>query len=366
MTNAYVTLLYSASYLPGALTLANSIRDTHSVAGKLVVLVPKYDSHLFSSHQLRLLTSVYDEIIEVETVSPSSPADLHNLNCLLKRPELLKTLTKLKVFSLPYSKVVYLDSDVLVCANLDHLFEQNISDGEIMASPDSGWPDIFNTGVFMVAPSPENYAALNTIVSDEATNASFDGADQGLLNEFFQSFGRFNTHGSRSWKRLPFLYNVTPSGQYQYNPAYKRFFKDIKALHFIGSSKPWYRKVAASDVEEGSSEYDELTKLWWRNFYSHYGNDKDVSALINDSDRMINSDRVKTGDYKIAKFDPVTNFSALNLEEEEPTTDAVTTEIEDEPENKIGSVNKKMTIIDHMFHEHEVTAERQFGFDSLF
>ena len=33
---------------------------------------------------------------------------------------------------------------------------------------------------------------------------SFDGADQGLLNQYF-----------KDWHRLSFVYNVTPSGHYQ-------------------------------------------------------------------------------------------------------------------------------------------------------
>ena len=36
---------------------------------------------------------------------------------------------------------------------------------------------------------------------------------------------------------------------YQYLPAFNRFFKDIKVLHFIGQVKPWhYENVLASDL----------------------------------------------------------------------------------------------------------------------
>lgn len=56
----------------------------------------------------------------------------------------------------------------------------------------------------------------------------FVGGDQGILNDFF-----------REWRRLPFVFNVTPSASYSYTPAYKKFFDDIKVVHFIGVNKPW-------------------------------------------------------------------------------------------------------------------------------
>ena len=89
-------------------------------------------------------------------------------------------------------------------------------------------------------------------------NGSFDGADQGLLNEWFSEEG-----GGGPWNRLSFTwvtdhplmikshpllecvpdpdgrYNVTPTAAYQYKPAYLRYGHKINAVHFIGPNKPW-------------------------------------------------------------------------------------------------------------------------------
>jgi len=40
---------------------------------------------------------------------------------------------------------VFLDADTLVLDNVDELFERP----ELAAAPDVGWPDCFNSGVFV-------------------------------------------------------------------------------------------------------------------------------------------------------------------------------------------------------------------------
>ncbi|QEO23422.1 hypothetical_protein [Candidozyma auris] len=56
---------------------------------------------------------------------------------------------------------------------------------------------------------------------------------------------------------LPFLYNVTPSAHYQYNPALERFRDQIRLVHFIGASKPWHTRY------EGNEEF---RSVWWKHF----------------------------------------------------------------------------------------------------
>ena len=70
---------------------------------------------------------------------------------LLQRPELGITFTKLHAWKLiHYSKCVFLDADTLVLDNVDELFGRE----ELSAAPDVGWPDCFDSGVFVFQPSP--------------------------------------------------------------------------------------------------------------------------------------------------------------------------------------------------------------------
>lgn len=97
---------------------------------------------------------------------------------LLQRPELGVTLTKLHCWTLiAYQKAVFLDADALVVRNCDELFEQY---EEFSAAPDIGWPDCFNSGVFVYAPSLSFYQKL---LEFTRTNRSFDGKFHEPLHE---------------------------------------------------------------------------------------------------------------------------------------------------------------------------------------
>ena len=95
-------------------------------------------------------------------------SDSDNL-ALLARPELGITFTKLKVWTLTqYKKCVFLDADTLVVQNVDELFDRP----ELSAAPDIGWPDIFNSGVFVFEPLMSTYHGL---LEHAITHGSFDG-----------------------------------------------------------------------------------------------------------------------------------------------------------------------------------------------
>ncbi|CAM9024437.1 unnamed protein product [Wickerhamomyces anomalus] len=216
MVNAIATLLFTQSYLPGALVLGKTLKQFGLPNDVKLVILLATSLTDYEMDQLKVKT----DLIHSNST--------HELS-LLKRPELKPTFSKINLFKLTqFEKLLYLDADTLPLSNLSNLFQMTISPTQIVASPDSGWPDIFNSG---------------------------------LLNQYFQN---------ENWIKLPFLYNVTPSGQYQYEPAYKYFQNDIKLLHFIGSSKPW----SSGDRSDGEKW------RWWRKFHEFYGNDADIQQVI--------------------------------------------------------------------------------------
>src|SRR5947207_12542405 len=81
------------------------------------------------------------------------------------------------------------------------------------------------------------------------------GGDQGLLNTFFPAY-----------HRLSFTYNVTPSTNYQYRPAYRHFASQISMFHFIGQTKPW-----SAGVSTGSTSYTDAASLWRSVYEKHFG-----------------------------------------------------------------------------------------------
>jgi glycogenin glucosyltransferase len=82
----------------------------------------------------------------------------------------------------------------------------------LAASPDIGWPDAFNSGLLVLTPSLSTFSDIRDFA---ISRGSWDGADQGLLNDYFggdEASGEIGRGGG--WQRLPFRYNVTPNAGY--------------------------------------------------------------------------------------------------------------------------------------------------------
>ncbi|OAX43045.1 hypothetical protein K503DRAFT_766244 [Rhizopogon vinicolor AM-OR11-026] len=272
---AFVTLLTSDSYLPGALAVSGALKDVHQPQSHI-----KYDTVCIVTPEtldvstIKFLRKAYDIVIGVEVIDQPDAAGLS----LLGRPDLDTVLTKLHVFRLTqYSKIIFLDADVLPVRPLSHLFHL---DHEFSAVPDVGWPDIFNSGVMVLSPGEDKFKELQELLK---TKGSWDGGDQGLLNEW---------RGS-DWNRLSFTYNTTPTAAYTYAPAYERFGSQISVVHFIGPNKPWhtipYRAPGSSSTQTSSSQmqqsqdsepankqpqqaydYGSLVDRWYNVYDKHY------------------------------------------------------------------------------------------------
>ncbi|KJZ75682.1 hypothetical protein HIM_04839 [Hirsutella minnesotensis 3608] len=233
----YATLLLSDSYLPGALVLAHSLRDAGATR-KLAVLVTT-DS--VSADTITQLQAVYDHILAVPRIRNDNPANLY----LMNRADLHSAFTKINLWKqVQFSRIVYIDADVVAYRAPDELFDLSHA---FAAAPDTGWPDLFNTGVMALTPNMGDFYAMLAMAE---RGISMDGADQGLIN----------MHFGQSFHRLPFTYNVTPSAHYQYVPAYRHFQSSINMVHFIGANKPW---LAGRNAPHGSSPYDEMVGRWW-------------------------------------------------------------------------------------------------------
>lgn len=180
----------------------------------------------------------------------------------MNRTDLHSAYTKITLWKqTQFRKIVYIDSDVVAYKAPDELFA---IEHPFSAAPDIGWPDIFNTGVMVLTPNETDYQAMAALAEQ---NTSFDGADQGLINMHFGS----------NYNRLSFAYNVTPSGHYQYVPAYRHFQSNIKMVHFIGPEKPWFKGRRAST---GSSPFDEMIGKWWAVYDKHYGGTVSASLIL--------------------------------------------------------------------------------------
>lgn len=153
------------------------------------------------------------------------------------------TFDKLNVFSLTdYEKVVYLDSDLLILENLDHLFECPTPS----MSLDLPWyNDRYNTGIMVITPNIYDYNRLkcDALKSDVLKRQI---SDQDIINEYFDnitplSFGynmvRRITEDEESCDFFDYI------GSYSHKmPQCNLYLKEskyAKVIHYIGKRKPF-------------------------------------------------------------------------------------------------------------------------------
>ncbi|XP_035911840.1 glycogenin-1 isoform X21 [Anopheles stephensi] len=280
---AWVTLATNDSYSLGALVVAHSLKRVHTVHQMAVLITPGVSEAMKTK-----LRAVFNVVEEVNLLDSKDEANL----ALLKRPELGVTFTKLHCWRLTqFEKCVFLDADTLVLRNCDELFDRE----ELSAAPDIGWPDCFNSGVYVFKPNLETFASL---LQYAVTNGSFDGGDQGLLNAYFSDWAHKDIQ-----KHLPFIYNTSSVATYSYLPAFKQFGQNTKILHFIGAVKPWLQKFNSETRKVYvPSEYQHLANFlqyWWDIFaedvHSRLSPDMRTEQWV---DRMVQQHQENVGHWE--------------------------------------------------------------------
>uniref|UniRef100_A0A672L0Q6 Glycogenin 2 n=1 Tax=Sinocyclocheilus grahami TaxID=75366 RepID=A0A672L0Q6_SINGR len=124
---------------------------------------------------------------------------------------------------------------------------------ELSAAPDPGWPDCFNSGVFVFRPS------LNTHIQI-LEHAAQHGGDQGVLNTFFSDWAVKDIR-----KHLSIVYNLTV-GTIDILVLY-RYGYHAKFVHFLGGTKPWHLSYDPQAANESSfrdsiKNFQQFIHLW--------------------------------------------------------------------------------------------------------
>uniref|UniRef100_A0A2K6BTU5 glycogenin glucosyltransferase n=1 Tax=Macaca nemestrina TaxID=9545 RepID=A0A2K6BTU5_MACNE len=182
-----------------------------------------------SNSMKKVLETVFNEVIMVNVLDSSDSAHL----TIMKRPELGAMLSLTQ-----YSKCVFMDADTLILANNDDLFEQE----ELPAAPNQGWPNCFNSGIFVYQPSVETYNQLLHLASEQG---SFDSGDQDIR------------------KHLLFIYNLSDISIYSYLPAFKMFGASAKVVIIVMIPK---QKSVKNESHDPNVTHSAFLILWWSIF----------------------------------------------------------------------------------------------------
>lgn len=257
MKKAYVTLLASENYLLGTLVLWYSLHKVKSTS-TLVVMVT-YNLEMYIKEIFQHLNIEY---INVESIENPHMTDIHS--------PLFHMFDKLNAFNLTeYDKIVYLDSDMLVCKNIDELFEK-----PMLSAVNTGgrlpwlknWTQ-FNAGLIVIEPS---VVLFNDFIDKLKYLKSDDSGDQGFLHSYYPDWpDQYHLH-------LDHSYNMSVNYVDDYNKLFGYTLSkkvggvikktDIKVIHYWADYKPWNTKYIAN------SNLEKEAVLIWQNCYKKVRN----------------------------------------------------------------------------------------------
>ncbi len=162
--DAFVTLVTNAAYLPGVVALVRSLARTGTPADIVAMHtggVSAADLAPLTAHGARL--AAIDLLPTSDTFNAAhARSEVHGRNPFSKgeKPAFhtpLDNFAKLRLWQLPYRRVVFIDADALVLKPIDRLFDYP----EFSAAPNvyESLADFgrLNSGVFTARPSPETF-----------------------------------------------------------------------------------------------------------------------------------------------------------------------------------------------------------------
>ncbi|XP_024015411.1 UDP-glucuronate:xylan alpha-glucuronosyltransferase 1 isoform X1 [Eutrema salsugineum] len=239
---AYATILHSAHvYVCGAIAAAQSIRQSGSTRD-LVILV---DDNISGYHRSGLEAAGW-QIRTIQRIrNPKAEKDAYNE----------WNYSKFRLWQLTdYDKIIFIDADLLILRNIDFLFSMP----EISATGNNG--TLFNSGVMVIEPCNCTFQLLMEHINEIE---SYNGGDQGYLNEVFTWWHRIPKH-------MNFLKHFWVGDEDDVRRKKTELFGAeppiLYVLHYLGM-KPWlcYRDYDCNFNSDIFVEFatDIAHRRWW-------------------------------------------------------------------------------------------------------
>ncbi|GMH01599.1 hypothetical protein Nepgr_003438 [Nepenthes gracilis] len=265
---AFVTFLAgNGDYVKGVVGLAKGLRKTKSIYPLVVAILPDVPEE----HR-EILRSQGCIVHEIEPVYPPKNQTQFAMAYYVIN------YSKLRIWNFEeYSKMIYLDGDIQVFENIDHLFDmadgyfyavmdcfcektwshsRQYSIGYCQQCPDKvKWPEemgappalYFNAGMFVFEPSRLTY---ETLLHDVSVTPPTPFAEQDFLNMFFE----------KVYKPIPPIYNLVLAMLWRH-PENVELDK-VKVVHYCANgSKPW--RYTGKEANMDREDIKMLVKKWW-------------------------------------------------------------------------------------------------------
>lgn len=244
--DAYVTLVTNADFALGARALVRSLKLSGTQAEIVVMHTGGVDADALAP--LGALAATLYPVTLLPTSDAFNAAHardrLHATAPFTKgeKPGFhtpLDNFAKLRLWQLPYDRVVFLDADTLVLRNIDKLFDYP----EFCAAPNVyeslGDFHRLNSGVFTARPDHATFDAM--LARLDQPDAFWRRTDQTFLQAFFPD-----------WHGLPITMNMLQYVWFNLPDLWR--WKDIHVLHYQ-YEKPWQDHAKAAQLRP-------LIELW--------------------------------------------------------------------------------------------------------
>ena len=207
---ALVTITVNDIYTPGALALIRSQRINSPSKLPFICL---YNN--LNNTSIKQLTIAGFRLVKIKSFNKKNSISKY----LNTEGKYKHTFDKLWLWTLPYKKILYLDSDMLINKPIIHIF--SLHQKGILAIKDK---PLFNTGLMVLEPSKQDF---NKMVKSIAIFKDVKGPNWGD-QEFLSFFWKLHFHP------LPNIYNCLKANS---NLLHK--CKTSFTLHWNREKKPW-------------------------------------------------------------------------------------------------------------------------------
>ncbi|KAL5995947.1 hypothetical protein ACLOJK_026020 [Asimina triloba] len=278
---AYATVLHSSEdYVCGAIALAQSLILTNTTHD-LILLA---DNSVTKKSLVALAAAGWKIKLIDRIRSPQAKKNAYNE----------WNYSKLRIWQLTeYDKIMFIDADLIVLKNLDRI----LAVPQLSAVGNDGV--LFNSGVMVIEPSE---CVFKMLMNKRYKVASYNGGDQGYLNEVFSW-----------WHRLPRRLNQMTVFKWP-GQAKRRELRGAYAIHYLGF-KPWmcFRDYDCNwdKMDHQIFASDSAHRRWWKVYDSMPRRLQPACALSQRTQRWLKRLRVRArnasladGHWKIKIKDP--------------------------------------------------------------
>ncbi|KAL1825783.1 hypothetical protein DCAR_0313964 [Daucus carota subsp. sativus] len=286
---AYVTFLAgNGDYVKGVVGLAKGLRQVKAAYPLVVAVLPDVPQE----HR-RVLAEQGCIVREIEPIYPPDNQTQFAMAYYVIN------YSKLRIWQfLEYSKMIYLDGDIQVFDNIDHLFDlpdgylYGVMDcfcektwshtpqyklGYCQQSPEKiKWPVAelgqppqlyFNAGMFVFEP---NYSTYERLLETLKITPPTPFAEQDFLNMFFRDV----------YKPIPLIYNLVLAMLWRH-PENVELDK-VKVVHYCAAgSKPW--RYTGKEEHMEREDIKMLVNRWWE-IYNDESLDYNKKAAVANAD----------------------------------------------------------------------------------